>query len=156
MISTCSDGVRDMTGLTRGVVCRIASQVSNKNGFSLIWIWCETHQFDLLGRQLTSAHRNENIYSSLTTLTGYFRCWQNLINRMKFKRASVACKRCLLPSGVLKRLACNRSVLLEYLDATNLPYKPTLSWWIPRYFSMPILNELDLLLKTIRHSALLF
>jgi hypothetical protein len=79
LLSTCSDGVRNMLGRARGIVARIA-QCSNAAGHTFIRFWYGAHHLDLVVARVVQAFRDNNWYSTLTALIGYLRRQINLVN----------------------------------------------------------------------------
>jgi hypothetical protein len=71
LLSTCSDGARNMLGRSRGIVARIA-QRSNAAGHTFIRFWCGAHQLDLVVAKVVQAFCGDDWYSTLTALIGYF------------------------------------------------------------------------------------
>ena len=70
LLSTCSDGARNMMGRVRGIVTRIA-QRSADAGHKLIRFWCGAHQLDLVIARFVGEYCDASWYGTLTSLIGY-------------------------------------------------------------------------------------
>lgn len=154
LLSTCSDGARIMTGRVRGIVTRVSNRVEQE-GCHLIRFWCGAHQLDLVVQNVVSAYLNEEFYSMLTATIGYLRRQQNLVNEMKSKCPKVAATRWLSLGKVLPWFSTHRCRIIQYLDQNNRDCKPTSMWWISVLSLSAIVAEIDILFKTLQHSALL-
>ena len=85
-ISVSSDGARNMTGSTNGLV----TQNSNHCDPGIIRIWCGLHQLDLVMQCVFKPAFDGKFYSTLTSLIGYLQCQQNLITEMQSTCPKVA------------------------------------------------------------------
>jgi hypothetical protein len=72
LLSTCSDGARNMLERVRGIVSQI-SELLNTASHTLIRFWCGAHQFDLVVANVVQAYCDDSWYSTLTALIGFLR-----------------------------------------------------------------------------------
>lgn len=155
LLSTCSDGARNMTGRVRGIVSRVATAVEAHEGYRLLRFWCGAHQLDLVVQRTVSKFCGDEFYSSLTAVIGYLRRQQNLMSEMRGKCPKVAATRWLSLGKVLPWFVKHRTRVCAYLDQKNPACKPTMFWWLAVLSLAPIVTEIDILFKTLQHGALL-
>ena len=80
VLGVTTDGAGNMTGRHRGVVTQIQNAVL-PDGFYCIW--CALHQLDIVIQKCVLHYFSDDFYSNLTSLIGYLRRQQNLIQAMK-------------------------------------------------------------------------
>ena len=154
LLSTCSDGARNMLGRVRGIVSRV-SQCSTVAVHKLIRFWCDAHQLDLVIARRVSAYCDETWYGTLTALIGYLRRQQNLVNEMRTKCPKVATTRWLSLGKVLPWFARHRARIIEYLQEKNPPCMPSVAWWISLLSARRVTDEVNILFKSLQYGSLL-
>jgi hypothetical protein len=154
LLSTCADGARNMQGRLRGIVSRIA-RCSTAAGHTLIRFWCGAHQLDLVVAKAVSAYCDESWYGTLTALIGYLRRQQNLVHEMRTKCPKVASTRWLSLGKVLPWFARHRVRILQYLEEKSPSCTPSVSWWISLPALRRVLDEVNILFKSLQFSSLL-
>lgn len=80
LIGCSTDGARSMAG----IICGLATSLSECSTDSLIRIWCGLHQLDVVMQDVFKSSFDENFHSKLTALIDYVRRQQNLISMMAF------------------------------------------------------------------------
>lgn len=88
LLSTCSNGARNMIVQVRGIVIHVFSQVE-REGCYLIWFWCGAHQLDLVVQNVISDYLNIEFYTTLTAIIRYLHRQQNLINECELSVQSL-------------------------------------------------------------------
>ena len=68
LISTSSDGARNMIGRVKGIVSRIAPHVVQDSGCALVRIWCGAHQLDLAVQKQIKQFCDEDFYKKNSLL----------------------------------------------------------------------------------------
>ena len=154
LLSTCSDGARNMLGRVRGIVTRLAV-CSATAGHKLIRFWCGAHQLDLVIARRVSEYCDASWYGTLTSLIGYLRRQQNLVNEMRTKCPKVASTRWLSLGKVLPWFARHRVRILQYIEEKNPPCKPSVSWWISLLALRRVTDEVSILFKSLQFGSLL-
>jgi hypothetical protein len=153
VLSTCSDGARNMTGRVRGIVSRIGA-LSTDTGSTLIRFWCGARQLDIIVKDCIEKYCNEEWFGVLTALIGHLRRQQNLINNMRSKCPKVALRRWLSLGTILKWLAVHRVQIVEYLDEKMPHCTPHFGWWISLLSLRRVTEFLDVLFKELQEKAL--
>ena len=116
MVGVTTDGARSMTGGHRGAVTRIQNEAV-QHGFYRIW--CALHQLDIVVRKCITNNFDDEFYHVLTSLIGYLRRQQMLIQRMKAKCPKVCDTRWLSLGRVCSWLCKEKQVIRDYMDEKN-------------------------------------
>lgn len=153
LLSTCSDGARNITGPVRGIITRAANRVGEE-GCNLIRFWCGAHQLHLVVQNAAAAYCDSEFYTTPTGLIGYLRRQQNLVNEMRSKCPTVATTRWLFLVRVLNWIENHRDRITSYLHEKTSARQPPKVWWITLLALSAIFTEVDILFKTIQDSAL--
>mmetsp|Transcript_16076 Transcript_16076/g.22893 ORF Transcript_16076/g.22893 Transcript_16076/m.22893 type:complete len:170 (+) Transcript_16076:701-1210(+) len=98
LIGVTTDGAASMVGNQCGVGTRLENIVLP--GFYKVW--CALHQLDLCVQSCVTKYYNDDYYSIMTGVIGYFRWQQNLVEEMKSKCPKVADTRWLSLGKVTK------------------------------------------------------
>jgi hypothetical protein len=141
LIGVTTDGAANMTGCHRGCITRI-QQEAIRDGFYRIW--CALHQLDILIQKCITMFFNDEFYGHLTSLIGYLRRQQILVQNMKTKCPKVADTRWLSLGKVCKWLCSNKTVINEYLDEKQPTCKPPMHWWAYVAIVKMIIEEVDI------------
>lgn len=154
LLSAASDGARNMTGRVRGVVSRVASELTPST-MRLIRVWCGAHQLDLIFQKEIVQLCDSAFYGTLTSVIAYLRRQYNFINTIRSKCPKVATTRWLSLGKVLRWLTANRSKVYQYFEAKDPTCKPPLCWWIVVLTLADIVADVDRLFKSLQASTLL-
>ena len=150
-ISVSSDGARNMTGSTNGLVTHTFKYCNP----GIIQIWCGLHQLDIVIQRVFKLAFDGKFHSTLTSLIGYLRWQQNLINVMQSTFPKVGDTQWISMHSITKWLVQHCLHVTEYLKDKTLSCAPDTLWWIfftqfnylflnPKLFSFPYKDILPL------------
>ena len=154
LVGVTTDGARNMTGRNLGIVSRLARAGRQASGSPVFRVWCGCHQLDLCVQEIITAYVDDAFYDKLTSLIGYLRRQQGLINAMNSKCPWIASTRWLSLGGVVAWLLTHKGTVRAHLASKKAACAPDAAWWISLHVIEPATKRLSILFRQLQGSLL--
>lgn len=127
LIGVSTDGARNMTGKTSGLLTRISGSITAPN--ELIRVWCGAHQLDLVMEHILNDVMKERFFVAATTFITYLGRQQTLIAEMESTCPRIV-NRWLSTEKVFSWFKRQRPRLLQHINAKRPESAPPPIWWV--------------------------